>query len=70
MIEQAPLVNLMLMYSYLLCFCIGMMAYENPLICLLLYYRLKWNVYKPITLTINDVIYENELLFRRLFERY
>ena len=68
MIEQAPLVNLLPMYSFLLSFCIGMMLYENPLISLLLYYRLKWKLWKPIETGINDFAYENELFYRRLFE--
>jgi len=68
MIEQAPLVNVLPTYSLLICFSLGMMLYENPLVSLLMYYRVKWKMYKPIERSINDFIYENELLFSRLFE--
>ncbi len=59
MIEQAPLVTLLSTYLYLLCFITGMMLYENPLVSLLIYYRLKWKVCKPIIINVNNFIYEN-----------
>ncbi len=68
MIEQAPLVTFLSTYLYLLFFITGMMFYENPLVSLLLYYRLKWKLYKPIETRINDFVYENELFYRRLFK--
>ncbi len=58
MIEQAPLVTLLSTYLHLLFFITGMILYENPLVSLLLYYRLKWKVWKPVLKSIDDFVYK------------